>query len=42
MSRKAIAFTGPSGSGKTTTIERIAKLLVQQRDVAIIKHEPSD
>ena len=42
MPRKAIAFTGPSGSGKTTTIERIAKLLVQQRDVAIIKHDPSD
>jgi len=42
MSRKAIAFTGPSGSGKTTTIEKIAKVLVQQRHVAIIKHDPSD
>jgi len=42
MSRRAIAFTGPSGSGKTTTIERIAKVLVTQRQVAIVKHDPSD
>ncbi len=42
MSRKAIAFTGPSGSGKTTTIEKIAQMLVKQRHVAIIKHDPSD
>ncbi len=42
MSRKAIAFTGPSGSGKTTTIEKIANILVSQRHVAIVKHDPSD
>jgi molybdopterin-guanine dinucleotide biosynthesis protein B len=42
MSRKAIAFTGPSGSGKTTTIEKIANMLVSQRHVAIVKHDPSD
>lgn len=42
FSRKAIAFTGPSGSGKTTTIEKIAKILVQSRHVAIVKHDPSD
>ncbi len=42
MSKKAVAFTGPSGSGKTTTIEKIAKKLVQNRKVAIIKHDPSD
>ncbi len=39
---KAIAFTGPSGSGKTTLIEKIARLLVTTRSVAIIKHDPSD
>lgn len=42
MSRRAIAFTGPSGSGKTTVIEKIAKQLVTQRKVAIIKRDPSD
>jgi len=42
MSRKAIAFTGPSGSGKTTLIEKIAIELTPSRQIAIIKHDPSD
>ena len=42
MKRFAIAFTGPSGSGKTTLVEKIAKILITQREVAIIKHDPSD
>ena len=40
--RGAIAFTGPSGSGKTTLIEKIAKILVENQKVAIIKHDPKD
>jgi molybdopterin-guanine dinucleotide biosynthesis protein B len=39
---KAIAFTGPSGSGKTTLVEKIAQHLVATRQIAIIKHDPSD
>lgn len=42
MERFAIAFTGPSGSGKTTLIEKISRLLVKDREVAIIKHDPKD
>jgi len=42
MKRFAVAFTGPSGSGKTTLIEKIAKILIDQREVAIIKHDPKD
>lgn len=42
MKRFAVAFTGPSGSGKTTLVEKIAKVLIEQREVAIIKHDPSD
>ncbi len=42
MEQKAVAFTGPSGSGKTTLIEKIAKRLAGQRQVAVIKHDPSD
>ena len=42
MKRFAVAFTGPSGSGKTTLVEKIAKTLIKQREVAIIKHDPSD
>jgi molybdopterin-guanine dinucleotide biosynthesis protein B len=42
MEQKAVAFTGPSGSGKTTLIEKIARRLVPERRVAIIKHDPSD
>jgi molybdopterin-guanine dinucleotide biosynthesis protein B len=42
MEQKAVAFTGPSGSGKTTLIEKIALRLAGQRQVAIVKHDPSD
>lgn len=42
MKRFAVAFTGPSGSGKTTLVEKISKVLIQNREVAIIKHDPQD
>ena len=42
MKRFAVAFTGPSGSGKTTLVEKIAKVLIANREVAIIKHDPKD
>jgi molybdopterin-guanine dinucleotide biosynthesis protein B len=42
MKRFAVAFTGPSGSGKTTLVEKIAKILLKEREVAIIKHDPKD
>ncbi|MDD5406083.1 MAG: molybdopterin-guanine dinucleotide biosynthesis protein B [Sulfurovaceae bacterium] len=38
----AVAFTGMSNSGKTTLIEKIAKILVPEYRVAIIKHDPKD
>ncbi len=40
--RVAVAFTGPSNSGKTTLIEKIARVLVPTRKVAIIKNDPKD
>jgi molybdopterin-guanine dinucleotide biosynthesis protein B len=40
--RIAVAFTGPSNSGKTTLIEKIAKELIGERKVAIIKHDPKN
>jgi len=40
--RVAVAFTGPSNSGKTTLVEKIAKILIKQRKVAIIKNDPKD
>ncbi len=40
--RVAVAFTGPSGSGKTTLVEKVAKILIQERKVAIIKNDPKD
>ncbi len=42
MKHKAVAFTGPSNSGKTTLIEKIAKILIQDHKVAIIKNDPKD
>ncbi len=40
--RVAVAFTGPSGSGKTSLVEKIAKVLTQDKKVAIIKNDPKD
>ncbi len=40
--RVAVAFTGPSGSGKTTLVEKVAKVLVEEKKVAIIKNDPKD
>jgi molybdopterin-guanine dinucleotide biosynthesis protein B len=42
MKRFAVAFTGPSGSGKTTLVEKISAILIKDREVAIIKHDPKD
>lgn len=42
MKQIAVAFTGPSNSGKTTLIEKIAKILILDRRVAIIKNDPKD
>ena len=40
--RVAVAFTGPSNSGKTTLIEKVAKELIKEQRVAIIKNDPKD
>jgi len=40
--RFAVAFTGPSNSGKTTLVEKVAKTLIKERKVAIIKNDPKD
>lgn len=40
--RVAVAFTGPSGSGKTTLVEKVAKILIAENRVAIIKNDPKD
>jgi molybdopterin-guanine dinucleotide biosynthesis protein B len=40
--RVAVAFTGPSNSGKTTLIEKVAKRLITEERVAIIKNDPKD
>ena len=40
--RVAVAFTGPSGSGKTTLVEKVAKVLIENKKVAIIKNDPKD
>ncbi|CAA6824903.1 MAG: Molybdopterin-guanine dinucleotide biosynthesis protein MobB [uncultured Sulfurovum sp.] len=42
MKRFAVAFTGPSGSGKTTLLKKVAKVLLLEKEVAIIKHDPKD
>ncbi len=38
----AIAFTGPSNSGKTTLVEKIAKILIKDYQIAIIKNDPKN
>ena len=40
--RVAVAFTGPSGSGKTSLVEKVAKELIENCKVAIIKNDPKD
>ena len=40
--RLAVAFTGPSNSGKTTLIEKVARRLVPDHAVAIVKNDPKD
>lgn len=40
--RVAVAFTGPSNSGKTTVVEKIARTLIVNQKVAIIKNDPKD
>ena len=40
--RYAVAFTGPSNSGKTTLIEKVARELIKEYRVAIIKNDPKD
>ena len=40
--RVAVAFTGPSGSGKTSLVEKVATVLIKDRQVAIIKNDPKD
>ncbi len=40
--RVAVAFTGPSGSGKTTLVEKVSKVLIEDKKVAIIKNDPKD
>ncbi len=43
MKKAAVAITGPSNSGKTTLIVKIAqKLISQNKEIAIIKHDPKD
>jgi len=42
MNKIAVAFTGSSNSGKTTLITKIAEILLQQHQVAIIKNDPKD
>ena len=40
--RYAVAFTGPSNSGKTTLVEKVARELIKDHKVAIIKNDPKD
>jgi len=42
MKKIAVAFTGPSNSGKTTLITKVAEILLQNHQVAIIKNDPKD
>jgi len=40
--RFAVAFTGPSNSGKTTLIEKVARTLISEYKIAIVKNDPKD
>ncbi len=40
--RFAVAFTGPSNSGKTTLIEKVARTLISDYKIAIVKNDPKD
>ncbi len=40
--RFAVAFTGPSNSGKTTLIEKVARTLIGDYKIAIVKNDPKD
>ncbi len=40
--RFAVAFTGPSNSGKTTLIEKVARILIADYKIAIVKNDPKD
>jgi len=40
--RVAVAFTGPSNSGKTTLIKKVAEIMIQNQDIAIVKNDPKD
>jgi molybdopterin-guanine dinucleotide biosynthesis protein B len=40
--RYAVAFTGPSNSGKTTLIEKVAREMIKDFKIAIIKNDPKD
>ncbi len=42
MKKIAVAFTGPSNSGKTTLITKVATILLEKYQVAIIKNDPKD
>jgi molybdopterin-guanine dinucleotide biosynthesis protein B len=42
MKKRAVAFTGPSNSGKTTIIQKVASILLNDYEVAIIKNDPKD
>ncbi len=42
MKKIAVAFTGPSNSGKTTLITKVAEILIQNHQIAIIKNDPKD
>ena len=42
MKKLAVAFTGPSNSGKTTLITKVATILLETNQVAIIKNDPKD
>ncbi len=42
MKSLAVAFTGPSNSGKTTLIVKLAKRLIKDYKITIIKNDPKN